>query len=74
MHILRGKTALSEFRLNKLLFALKQKVPDIQTLECQFIHFIHSRTQLDSHEINQMNTILVTSEQENTAQSNKKKQ
>lgn len=72
MHILRGKTALSEFRLNKLLLALKQKVPDIQTLECQFIHFVHSRTQLDSHEINQMNTILVTSEQENTAHNNKK--
>ena len=72
MHILRGKTALSEFRLNKLLLALKQNVPEIQTLECQFIYFVHSRTQLDSHEINQLNTILGRSEQEDTAKNNKK--
>ncbi len=72
MHILRGKTALSDFRLNKLLLALKQKVPEIQTLECQFIYFIHSRAQLDSHEINQLNTILGRSEQEDTAKNNKK--
>jgi len=72
MHILRGKTALSDFRLNKLLLALKQKVPEIQNLECQFIYFIHSRAQLDSHEINQLNTILGRSEQEDTAKTNKK--
>jgi len=71
MHILRGQIAHSEFRLNKLLLELKQKVPDIQHLECQFIHFIHSRIQLDSHEINQLNTILVASEQENKTRENK---
>ena len=71
MHILRGQIAHSEFRLNKFLLELKQKVPDIQHLECQFIHFIHSRIQLDNHEINQLNTILVSSEQENKTRENK---
>ena len=67
MHILRGKTALSEFRINKLLAALQQKVPDIQHLDCQFIHFIHSRNQLNSNEIKQLNTILLVSEQDSTS-------
>ncbi len=64
MHILRGKTALSEFRINKLLPVLKLEVPAIQHLECQFIHFIHSRNKLDANEINQLNTILLSSEEE----------
>ncbi|RKZ49914.1 MAG: phosphoribosylformylglycinamidine synthase [Gammaproteobacteria bacterium] len=62
MHILCGKTALSEFRINKLLPALKQKVPGITHVESQFIHFIHSQNELESHEIKQLNTILLGSD------------
>ena len=70
MHILRGKTALSEFRISKLLTALQQKVSGIQKLDCQFIHFIHSQNKLNKNEIKQLNIILGLSEQENKTQSN----
>ena len=70
MHILRGKTALSEFRISKLLTALQQKVPDIQHLDCQFIHFIHSQNKLNKNEIKQLNIILGLSEQEDETQNN----
>lgn len=70
MHILRGKTALSEFRISKLLTALQQKVPDIQKLDCQFIYFIHSSNKLNKNEIKQLNIILGLSEQENETQNN----
>ncbi|MFT5425896.1 MAG: phosphoribosylformylglycinamidine synthase [Gammaproteobacteria bacterium] len=70
MHILRGKTALSEFRISKLLTALQQKAPDIQKLDCQFIHFIHSQNKLDKNEIKQLNIILGLSGQENENQNN----
>ena len=73
MHILCGKTALSEFRINKLLLALKQKVPIIQHLECQFIHFIHSRNKLVTNEITQLNTILLGSDEEDPNQENETK-
>ncbi len=68
MHILRGKTALSEFRINKLLPALKQKVPGITHVDCQFIHFIHSRSELGSREITQLNTILLGTGEEDPEQ------
>ncbi len=64
MHILRGSTALSEFRVNKLLSAIQQRVPGIQSLRCQFIHFIHSRDPLEKNEIQQLNKLLIASEQE----------
>ena len=64
MHILCGKTALSEFRINKLLPALKQKVPCIRHVESQFIHFIHSLNDLKNHEITQLKTILLDSEED----------
>ena len=65
MHILRGKTALSEFRISKLLAALQQKVSGVEYLDCQFIHFIHSRDKLDENGINQLNAILLGTEQKN---------
>ncbi len=64
MHILCGKTALSKFRIDKLLSALQQKVPDITHVESQFIHFIHSRNKLETNEITQLNTILLGSDEE----------
>jgi len=64
MHILRGEVALSEFRINKLLSALKQKVPDITRVEGQFIHFIYSRNKLETNEIAQLATILLGSDEE----------
>ncbi len=64
MHILRGKTALSEFRINKLLSALQQNIPDVKQVEGQFIHFIHSRNKLETNEITQLNTILLGSDEE----------
>lgn len=63
MHILRGKAALSEFRINKLLSAVQQSVPEILSLGCQFIYFIHSRATLDANEIQQLNKLLLTSDQ-----------
>ena len=65
MHILRGKTALSEFRISKLLAALQQKVSGVEHLDCQFIHFIHSRDKLDKNGINQLNAILLGTERNN---------
>lgn len=71
MHILRGKTALSEFRINKLLSALQQKIPDVKQVEGQFIHFIHSRNKLETNEITQLNTILLGSDEEDLHHKNK---
>jgi len=68
MHILRGKSALSEFRINKLLSTLQQKVPDITHVDSQFIHFIHSRNKLETSEITQLNTILLGSNEEDPKQ------
>jgi len=68
MHILRGKTALSEFRINKLLSALQQKVADIKVVDNQFIHFIHSRNKLESNEVAQLNSILLGSDAEDLKQ------
>ena len=68
MHILRGKTALSEFRINKLLSTLQQKVPDITYVDSQFIHFVHSRNKLETNEITQLNTILLGPDEEDPKQ------
>jgi len=68
MHILRGKTALSEFRIKKLLSALQQKVPGIANVDGQFINFIHSRNKLESKEITQLNSILLGSDEEDLKQ------
>ena len=70
MHILRGKTALSEFRINKLLSALQQKVAVIAQVDSQFIHFIHSRNKLESNEITQLNSILLGSDEKDLKQKN----
>ena len=68
MHILRGESALSEFRINKLLSALQQKVADIAHLDSQFVHFIHSRNKLETVEITQLNSILLGSDAEDLKQ------
>ncbi len=70
MHILRGRTALSKFRISKLLTALQQKIPDIQKLDCQFIYFIHSQNKLNNNEIKQLNIILGLSGQKNDSRNN----
>ncbi len=64
MHIFRGKVALSEFRINKILSTVKQKVPNVAYIDSQFIYFIHSRNKLETSEIAQLNIILLGSEQE----------
>lgn len=46
MFILRGKSALSPFRIEKLLHKLRAVVPGIQAVTSQYIHFIHSNNPL----------------------------
>ena len=70
MYTLRGRVALSEFRINKLLLTLKQKASHIHDLDCLYIYFIHSRNKLDDNEIAQLNSILLSSELENHKQEN----
>jgi len=55
---LPGSTALSGFRRQKLLSALKRVVPDIDGLEATFIHFVRLHTALGAQERRRLEQIL----------------
>ena len=47
MLIIPGTSALSSFRINRLIAELKKIEPDISTLSAQFIHFVDVTEELD---------------------------
>ena len=50
MLILRGAPALSAFRLEKLLSACREVVPELTGLYAEFVHFAHVEGELDANE------------------------
>ncbi|MCU7957504.1 MAG: hypothetical protein KZQ67_12910, partial [gamma proteobacterium symbiont of Bathyaustriella thionipta] len=46
MLILRGKSALSPFRIEKLLHKLRAVVPGIHSVTSQYIHFVNSEKKI----------------------------
>jgi len=48
MLILRGSPAISEFRLAKLLPALRERVPDVSGLDTCYLHFVDAGAPLDA--------------------------
>jgi phosphoribosylformylglycinamidine synthase len=55
---LAGAPALSVFRLDKLLRALKAHRPDITAVDAHFAHFIDERRPLDAHELTILTRLL----------------
>ena len=55
---LRGRNALSEFRLGKLSQSLKAAVPEVVAVLAQFWHFVQVARALDAHETRVLKTIL----------------
>jgi len=55
---LRGSSALSQFRLEKLYGALKNSAPNIKHVYAEFIHFSFSESLLDDEEQNALQQIL----------------
>tara|TARA_R110002074_G_scaffold402220_2_gene604749 strand:+ start:41895 stop:45761 length:3867 start_codon:yes stop_codon:yes gene_type:complete len=58
MLILPGGNALSEFRVNKLLFALQSCIPAISSVESYYIHFAETSSDLNQKETTQLNALL----------------
>ncbi|GJM04789.1 MAG: phosphoribosylformylglycinamidine synthase [marine bacterium B5-7] len=58
MLILPGGNALSEFRVNKLLFSLQSYVPAIVSVESYYIHFAETSSDLNQKETTQLNALL----------------
>ncbi|MBN2192295.1 MAG: phosphoribosylformylglycinamidine synthase [Polyangiaceae bacterium] len=50
MLILRGAPALSPFRLDRLLGRLRSRVPIVQVVHAEFVHFVATRRPLDAHQ------------------------
>ncbi|MCK5697323.1 MAG: hypothetical protein KAI02_04120, partial [Gammaproteobacteria bacterium] len=59
MLILRGKSALSPFRIEKLLHKLRGIVPDIQSVTGQYIHFVDSDKDLMPEQQSALDRILM---------------
>ena len=55
---LRGSSALSTFRLDKLYATLKQSAPNITHIDAEFMHFAFSKTQLSNAQQNTLKQIL----------------
>ncbi|MBF0187747.1 MAG: phosphoribosylformylglycinamidine synthase [Magnetococcales bacterium] len=45
--VMMGGTALSAFRLNKLLTLIQERQPDVKGLTARFVHFVHAERELD---------------------------
>ncbi|WP_250658776.1 phosphoribosylformylglycinamidine synthase [Alkalimarinus coralli] len=55
---LRGAPALSSFRNNKMLSAIKAQVPAIDSVYAEFMHFVDVEKELKAEELNTLNRIL----------------
>jgi len=63
---LRGSSALSQFRLDKLYASLKHTAPNIQHIYAELMHFVFSETALSSDEQNTLTQILTYGPKSNT--------
>jgi phosphoribosylformylglycinamidine synthase len=59
MLILRGAPALSRFRTQKLLTTLKQTLPYIGGVSCEFVHFVHLSAPLRAEQQDVLAQLLV---------------
>ena len=59
---LRGRSALSEFRLNKLLKSLQNKVADIKSAQACFMHFVDVEQALEEEEVHILQQLLTYGE------------
>ena len=64
---LRGSTALSAFRLDKLMASLKKLAPAVQKIESEFVHFVFSSAALNAAEQTTLSQILSYGEHTNDA-------
>ncbi len=58
MLILHGGNALSDFRVNKLLSALQDRIPEISSVQAHFIHFAETNAELDEKQQIQLDALL----------------
>jgi len=65
MLILHGKSALSTFRIEKLLHKLRAVVPDIRAVSSQYIHFIETDHDLSPRQLTVLERILMYGAQSN---------
>lgn len=63
MHLLYGESALSEFRLQKLLATLKSDNTNVQAVSCRFVYVLDVEGELDEISIERLNALLHASEQ-----------
>ena len=63
---LRGSSALSQFRLDKLSASLKHTAPSIQHVYAELMHFAFSETALSEHEQSTLKQILTYGPKTNT--------
>jgi len=66
MLILRGKSALSPFRIEKLLHKLRAVVPDITSVSSQYMHFIDSSAVISNEQQTILERILMYGAQSST--------
>ena len=55
---LRGAPALSSFRNTKMLSAIKEQVPAVDSVYAEFMHFVDVEKELKAEELNTLNRIL----------------
>lgn len=67
---LRGSSALSQFRLDKLYASLKQTAPNIQHIYAEFMHFAFSETTLSTNDQDTLKQILTYGPKSNTESPN----
>ena len=58
MLILRGAAALSDFRRQKLLSTLTEKLPEVTSVYADFIHFVEADGQLSDSELDTLDALL----------------
>ena len=58
MHTLRGAPALSQFRRDKLLARLQERVPGVSAVYAEFMHFAELSEALDDAQLEVLERIL----------------
>ena len=58
MLALSGSTALSEFRLNRLLQELKREIPSVEALDANYVHFVDLESALKPHQVQILEELL----------------
>jgi phosphoribosylformylglycinamidine synthase len=66
MLLLRGGLALSAFRQDKLLQRIQHAVPAVNAVHAQYLHFVHTSSNLDDAQQKRLNEILSYAEQPET--------